>query len=219
MGRLAFATVLVSTLVLLGGVMAGLVSASDQVLSAATVDAAVMQTPASDRAALVALYNATGGPNWRDNTNWLSDEPLEKWHGVTVDSDGRVASLDLSKSGLNGSIPNQLGNLTNLNWLDLNQNQLIGAIPDALPNIPNLQSLNLSWNALNGTIPGELGNLSNLQDLNLSANQFTGEIPGELGKLANLKSLSLSSNQLTGEIPSELGGACQPGRAEPFLNQ
>ena len=33
----------------------------------------------SDRAALVALYNATGGANWTDNTNWLSDEPLSEW--------------------------------------------------------------------------------------------------------------------------------------------
>ena len=32
-------------------------------------------TPASDREALVALYNATGGPNWASNTGWLSDAP------------------------------------------------------------------------------------------------------------------------------------------------
>ena len=28
----------------------------------------------SDRAALIALYNATDGANWTDNTNWLSNE-------------------------------------------------------------------------------------------------------------------------------------------------
>ena len=35
-----------------------------------------------DRAALVALYNATDGPNWVDNTNWLTDAPLGEWYGV-----------------------------------------------------------------------------------------------------------------------------------------
>ena len=46
-------------------------------------------TPSSnpvDRAALVALYNATNGPNWRTKTNWLSDRPVVEWYGVTTDS-------------------------------------------------------------------------------------------------------------------------------------
>ncbi|WP_420448359.1 Ig-like domain-containing protein [Candidatus Palauibacter sp.] len=30
-----------------------------------------------DRAALVALYNATNGPNWVNNENWLTDAPLK----------------------------------------------------------------------------------------------------------------------------------------------
>ena len=39
---------------------------------------------AADRSALVALYNATDGPNWRNNTNWLSTKNLSTWYGVTV---------------------------------------------------------------------------------------------------------------------------------------
>ena len=45
---------------------------------------------ASDRAALVALYNATGGANWGRNLNWLSNAPMWQWSGVITDSDGRV---------------------------------------------------------------------------------------------------------------------------------
>ena len=37
----------------------------------------------SERAALVALYNATGGPNWTNNANWVSGQPVGRWHGVT----------------------------------------------------------------------------------------------------------------------------------------
>ena len=35
-----------------------------------------------DRQTLVALYNALDGPNWGQNTNWLTSEPLSTWYGV-----------------------------------------------------------------------------------------------------------------------------------------
>ena len=38
-----------------------------------------------DRDALVALYNATDGANWTNNTNWLSNEALSEWFGVSTD--------------------------------------------------------------------------------------------------------------------------------------
>ena len=47
-------------------------------------DEARGQDLAGDRQALVAFYNATDGANWRNNENWLSDEPLDAWYGVTV---------------------------------------------------------------------------------------------------------------------------------------
>ena len=36
----------------------------------------------SDRAALTALYDATGGENRDDSANWGTDEPFEHWYGV-----------------------------------------------------------------------------------------------------------------------------------------
>ena len=35
----------------------------------------------TDRNALVTLYNATKGPNWRNNEKWLSDVPIGEWSG------------------------------------------------------------------------------------------------------------------------------------------
>ena len=67
----------------------------------------------TDRAALVALYNATSGDNWANNTNWGSDMPLRGWHGVTTDSDGRVRRLDLSGNELTGCIPEGLRDVAN----------------------------------------------------------------------------------------------------------
>ena len=48
-----------------------------------------------ERAALVALYNATDGTNWVFNTNWLSDKPVGEWYGVTTGTTGRITHLRL----------------------------------------------------------------------------------------------------------------------------
>ena len=117
---------------------------------------------ATDRAALVALYNATDGANWRNKGNWLSDAPMGEWDGVTTDSDGRVTHLDLPYNQLTGGIPAELGSLTNLTHLDLPYNQLTGGIPAELGSLTNLTHLDLPYNQLTGGIPAELGSLTNL---------------------------------------------------------
>ena len=92
---------------------------------------------ADDRAVLVALYSATGGPNWDDNSNWLSDAPLGQWHGVTTDGNGRVIQLRLNDNRLTGGIPTELGNLVNLGHLYLSGNHLTGCVPQGLSDVPN----------------------------------------------------------------------------------
>ena len=83
---------------------------------------------AEDRAALVALYEATGGDGWwPGTTNWNSYAPLGEWDGVRTDGDGRVTSLDLSGNRLEGRIPAELGNLAKLEHLDLSGNRLEGS--------------------------------------------------------------------------------------------
>ena len=71
----------------------------------------------SDREALVALYNATDGPNWTNNTNWLSEAPLDQWQGILIARTGRVATVWLEANGLSGEIPPEVGNLSNLDTL------------------------------------------------------------------------------------------------------
>ena len=165
--------------------------------------AARAQNLASDKEALEALYEATNGANWSNNTNWLSDRPLGDWHGVTTAADGRVTGLNLLSNRLTGVIPSQLGSLASLQYLWLSENQLTGGIPSELGSLASLQYLWLSENQLTGGIPSELGSLASLQeDLRLFENQLTGSIPPELGSLA---SCSPKPTELTGSIPPELG--------------
>ena len=140
---------------------------------------------------MVALYNATDGAHWTDNTNWLSAEPIGTWDGVTTDANGRVTALHLYHHNLSGSIPAALGALDSLTLLHLHNNEL------------------------SGSIPAELGRLVNLTHLTLYTNELSGPIPRELGNLANLTLLSITNNDIGGSIPSELGSLNQPDRHVP----
>ena len=179
----------------------------------AAIDAAAQGSAAGDRAALVALYDETGGPDWIDRTNWNTDEPLDAWHGVRTDAAGRVADLVLPENELTGTLPAALGNLTRLRRLDLGGNTFSGSIPAALGDLTELEELSL-WNdddpldhddGLTGAIPAALGNLVDLERLDLREHDLTDAIPAALGELTNLRDLYLGRNELTGAIPAELG--------------
>ena len=157
-----------------------------------------------DRAVLLALYEATGGPNWNRSDNWLTDAPLGNWYGVWHDG-RRFWGLGLHDNNLTGRIPEELGNLSALVVLKLDGNNLTGEIPPELGDLLALKELSLRNNDLTGEIPPELGDLLALKELSLRNNDLTGEIPPELGDLLALKELSLRNNDLTGEIPPELG--------------
>ena len=128
---------------------------------------------ATDKAALTALYNATGGANWTPNTNWTSDEPLSSWFGVTTNSDGRVTRLVLNDNGLDGTLPTALGDLSELEKLDLQDNALSGALPSELANLTNLTSLLLNESrALTGPLPDGLRELADLETVNIEKTEL-----------------------------------------------
>ena len=164
-----------------------------------------------DKPALVALYMAADGENWLNNGNWLSDAPMEEWHGITTDNTGRVTRLDLAHNGLTGKIPAGLGKLDSLKALHLPGNRLTGEIPPELGDITSLEMLELWRNELSGAMPPELGNLTNLKLLDLGENRLSGAIPPELGNLFWLERLYLYVNELSGEIPPELGALSSLG--------
>ena len=148
--------------------------------------------------------------------NWNSETPITEWLGISLGGvPRRVHELRLPESGLTGTLPPELGKLSELRALDLSNwgygnnvttpNGLTGVIPPELAQLTKLELLNLHNNYLSGEIPAGLGNLTSLYVLTLQGNYLTGTIPPELGNMTSLRNLQLHWNYLTENIPPELG--------------
>ena len=138
---------------------------------------------AGDCAALLAARDALAGER---KLNWNRAVPISAWQGVRLGGQPpRVFAVNLSRAGLTGAIPAELGRLETLVWLDLDGNTLTGSIPAELGMLANLRRLALGGNDLTGFIPPQLGNLSNLEELRLGGNEFTGCLPWELQDIAD----------------------------------
>ena len=159
--------------------------------------------------ALKALYASTNGDRWLINDGWDTTlttptaEQLATWYGVEFFG-GLPYRLALEVNSLSGALPDELGDLAQLQHLSFAFNQLSGEIPPTLGALSQLRILQLPVNAFMGTIPRELGNLSSLQVLDVSLNALSGEVPDTLGNLSQLHTLLLNNNALTGMLPRSL---------------
>ncbi len=141
------------------------------------------------------LYDAAGGNNWTNKTNWFTNPNMATWYGITLTTSGcDVNRISLTSNNLAGILPNI--NLPNVYALYFGDNKLTGNIPNF--NMPLLVDLVAHTNQLNGNLPNF--NLPNLLWLELSGNQLTGSIPNF--NLAKLVHLGISGNKLTGNIPN-----------------
>jgi len=158
-----------------------------------------------DRSALVSFYNATGGPDWVSRAGWLSDAPLDEWHGVSVRGMGdqaRVTALRLSSNRLEGSIPAEIGDLRELRSLILSRNRLTGSIPSEIA-YTQVSILDLSSNQLSGPVPPDLGSDAGFSRIWLQHNQLSGSIPSGLVRMGHMREFRLHDNALSGEIPAD----------------
>jgi hypothetical protein len=174
--------------------------------------------PASERAALTAFYNATNGDNWSDNDGWRTP-PLHSdgfampgtennWSGISI-SENHVIEIRLTSNQLSGSIPPELGNLGNLQYLNLYSNQLSGSIPPELGNLSNLELLYLDSNRLSGNIPTSLTNLTNLKYLSIHNNCLYTDVP-DLNAWLNSFNPGWESSQCAGEMDPPFGSFDTP---------
>ncbi|KAG6674870.1 hypothetical protein I3842_15G068700 [Carya illinoinensis] len=90
-----------------------------------------------------------------------------------------MTAIDLSSNQLTGSIPSQMGELSQIRFLNLSNNSLTGSIPISFQNLRSVEGLDLSHNKLRGRIPSELVGLTSLSVFSVAYNNLSGRIPFE----------------------------------------
>ena len=159
---------------------------------------------ALERKVLMDFYNATGGDDWYDNTNWGSERPVSEWYGVTVDGMGYVSGLVFYGNNLVcEDLPASMTDLKRLRQLLLLEGDY-KKIPEVIRNMRSLEEFSISGGAytpLKCTIPEWIGEMTHLKALGLSG-EFP-EIPDEIANLRNLTSLGISGPWTIG---GDLGG-------------
>uniref|UniRef100_A0A6C0ADX4 Leucine-rich repeat-containing N-terminal plant-type domain-containing protein n=1 Tax=viral metagenome TaxID=1070528 RepID=A0A6C0ADX4_9ZZZZ len=168
-----------------------------------------------------------------DNNTYIKEINLIQYNlkGFLPNSIGSFTQLETLiiayNDGLFGSIPIEIGNLENLQYLYLDNNNLSGSIPDNLNNLTNLLLIDLSannlsgeifnfsklerlywlgldFNFLTGAIPNSFENLKKLKILHLYDNKISGSVPNSLKNCILLQSLSIDGNFISGDLPDEL---------------
>ena len=80
-----------------------------------------------------------------------------------VCSGKRVTAVKIHYNNvLSGTIPAELGYLSELREMYLNNNKLVGTIPPTLGHLTKLKVLDLNNNDLTGNIPSELSGMSSI---------------------------------------------------------
>lgn len=139
----------------------------------------------------------------------LLQGPLD---GAVLSQLTSLTHLEIESNYISGTIPTELGRLTNLYYLYLRRNSIDIDLTQLLTQdgnaaatpYANIFSLWLDDNQVVGTIPTQIGLLSGLASFSLTNTTLGGSIPSELGLCTDLQRLWLYSNRLSGRIPSTL---------------
>ena len=157
-----------------------------------------LDVPAVECAALLQLYESTGGSSWNLSDGWGESTAVCSWNGVECGSIGgvnHVTALVLQSNNLTGPLVPSLGWLAQLTTLDLFDNYLSGAIPTQLGTLGELTYLDLGLNLLEGEIPFPLTASSAPFFLFLDGNRLSGSVPAGYCR-ANLASATARYNML-----------------------
>jgi Leucine rich repeat len=161
---------------------------------------------------MATFFRSFNGPAWplSRRFQWLESGVHEcDWASVQTQSCDMNQEMEflglLSDPDLTGSMPPEVGLLTQLEELSVINCGLVGnattVLPDELTSLTNLRLFSVEGNALTGEVPTVLTSFTNLQYLGLQDNQWTGTVPADWANLSNLRSLDLSNTSLTGSIP------------------
>jgi hypothetical protein len=133
------------------------------------------------RYALATLYFSSNGGAWLVNDMWLTNQSECEWYskagsGGACNSNNEMVNLELDGNNLDGTIPPELGLLSELERLTLRggpEKNLSGTVPSELGFLTNLQVFFVRENGLGGLVPSQIGRWARLEQLDLSRNKVS----------------------------------------------
>ncbi|KAF4357066.1 receptor-like kinase TMK4 [Cannabis sativa] len=184
---------------------------------------------AADESAVMSKLLSVVSPapkGWSSTADYCST-----WDGIKCSS-GKVTAINLRDMSLTGTLPSDLGTLSQLTTLSLQGNHFKGSFP-SMANLSLLQSIYLDGNNFTSIPSGCFQGLTNLQTLSISTNinlapwsfpaelvgssslvtlyagscNMFGTIPDIFGSFPNLQDVRLSYNNLTGVLPPSFAGS------------
>ncbi|KAF2284274.1 hypothetical protein GH714_020175 [Hevea brasiliensis] len=117
-----------------------------------------------------------------------------------------VAGIDLNRANISGSLPEELGLLTDLALFHLNSNRFCGSIPDSFRHLRLLYELDISNNQFSGEFPSVVLHLPSLKFLDIRFNEFHGNVPPKLFDL-QLDALFINNNKFNSSLPENFGNS------------
>ena len=169
--------------------------------------------PENDLDALSAIYDATNGDNWFDNSNWHNgQDPCTtnlEWAGIICNSlaesdHHEVIGLALTNNNLSGELPTEIGILDDLITIEVDNNpNLGGSLPSEIGMLSNLKLFMSNGASFSGEFPSTLGMLTEMWMISVEGNQVEGSLPDSIVNLVNLAWLTIGGTDITGTIPCD----------------
>jgi PT repeat len=139
--------------------------------------------------------------------NWLSANECQ-WYTIKCDEGQKVKSIESWGASWAGTIPKDIGLLSDLTVLDIQQSYLVGTLPPTVGHLTKLQQLQLFGNALTGPLPDSIGQWSDLTLFNIHTTQFDGTIPSSIATgWPKIAEVLVFNTNFVGPLPF-LAGEC-----------
>ena len=151
----------------------------------------------------------------RISSIWINDHPPVE--GTLAPNIGELNLLtSIMLPILSGTIPSEIGRLTQLQSLSMPFDDLSGTLPPEIGQLTKLHALldeTFGTSSISGTIPTQLGQMERLTDFFPWRSEsiwpaLSGTIPTQVGNNVRLSSLILSNSKLSGTLPVRNSPSC-----------
>lgn len=115
-----------------------------------------------------------------------------------------VAGIDINHANIAGSLPEELGLLTDIALFHINSNRFYGSLPHSFNHLHLLHELDISNNQFSGTFPEVVLCIPSLKYLDIRYNNFQGNVPKGLFDL-KLDALFINNNKFKFSLPENFG--------------